>query len=73
MAKPLPPALPAREPDERLVASLAAECGLPSAAVRAFLNGSRRPPPEQLQALRAALWRPLGGAVPVAYPKDNRR
>jgi hypothetical protein len=58
--RPLPPPLPAPPPDEALVSAIATETAIPSALVRRWLGGGHVPAP-LLPALRAALWKPLGG------------
>jgi hypothetical protein len=58
--RPLPPPLPAAPPDERLVASIATETGVPCEQVARWLRDGTAPG-HLLPALREALWRPLGG------------
>ncbi|HMI84641.1 MAG TPA: hypothetical protein VK550_11135 [Polyangiaceae bacterium] len=59
--KPLPSPLPTPPVDEELVSALAQETRLPSALVRAWLEGARRVSGETRAALLRALWAPLGG------------
>lgn len=59
-ARPLPPALPPLPVDPSLVAALAMDTGIAPAMVRRWLEGGAVPS-DMHEALRASLWRPLGG------------